>query len=80
MQRIPDKIDSKFRFVLVAAHRAEQVIKGAKPKMDASTTVKPTRLAMEEVGLDLVDWDYGPEPVEELPVVEAEEPTDTEVH
>jgi DNA-directed RNA polymerase omega subunit len=79
MQHIPEKIDSKFRFILVAAHRAEQLIKGARPRVEAQPDAKPTRLAMQEVEKDLIDWDYGPEPVEEPAVVEAE-PADTEVH
>lgn len=57
MENIPEKIDSKFRYVLLAAHRAEQLIQGAQPK----TTVpdKHTSTAMREITEDLVDWDYG---------------------
>lgn len=76
----PD-IDSKFRRVLVAAHRAEQIMKGARPKVEA-TKRKPTRVAMEEVDRSLVDWGYGPppqpEPEEQQPA--AEEPQPAEVH
>lgn len=71
----PD-IDSKFRRVLVAAHRAEQIMKGARPKVEA-TKRKPTRVAMEEVDRSLVDWGYGPppqpEPEEQQPAVEEEQ-------
>ena len=63
-------VDSKFRFVLVAAHRAEQLMRGARPKVEAGKR-KPTRLAMEEVNHSLVDWGYGPPPPE--PVQEGEE-------
>jgi DNA-directed RNA polymerase subunit omega len=61
----PDKIDSKFRFVLVAARRAEQLVRGAQPKMDSATR-KPTRIAMREVAEDRVEWGYGepPQPAE----------------
>ncbi len=59
MERIPDKIDSKFRFVLLAAERAEQMLRGAKPKIDMGD-FKPTRVAMMEISNDLVEWDYGP--------------------
>jgi len=62
-------VDSKFRFVLVAAHRAEQLMRGARPKVDAGKR-KPTRLAMEEVNHSLVEWGYGPPPE---PVQEGEE-------
>jgi DNA-directed RNA polymerase omega subunit len=64
------KVDSKFRFVLVAAQRAEQLMRGARPKVEAGKR-KPTRLAMQEVNANLVDWDYGPAPQPE-PAAEAE--------
>ena len=75
----PD-IDSKFRRVLVAAHRAEQIMKGARPKVEAAKR-KPTRVAMEEVDRSLVEWGYGPPPQPE-PAEEpaAEEPQPAEVH
>lgn len=61
MERIPEKIDSKFRFVLLAAERAEQMLRGAKPKIDMGG-LKSTRVAMMEISNDLVEWDYGPAP------------------
>jgi DNA-directed RNA polymerase omega subunit len=64
-------VDSKFRFVLVASHRAEQLMRGARPKVEAGKR-KPTRIAMEEVNHSLVDWGYGPPP-EETPAPEGEE-------
>ena len=75
----PD-IDSKFRRVLVAAHRAEQIMKGARPKVEVAKR-KPTRVAMEEVDRSLVDWGYGPPPQPE-PAEQpaAEEPQPAEVH
>jgi DNA-directed RNA polymerase subunit K/omega len=66
LERIPEKIDSKFRFVLLAA---ERMLRGARPKMDMGD-LKPTRIAMKEISNDLVEWDYGPAPDA---VVEAEE-------
>ena len=57
----PEKIDSKFRFVLLAARRAEQMVRGARPKMDHLSR-KPTRRAMSEIQAEAVNWDYGPEP------------------
>lgn len=59
--RIPKNIDSKFRYVLLASHRAEQLMRGANPKIDLQTT-KQTRIAMEEVIRESVKWGYGPEP------------------
>lgn len=59
MDRMPEKIDSKFRYVLLAASRAEQMMKGGKPKLDMGD-LKASRVAMEEISNDLVDWDVGP--------------------
>ncbi len=64
MRQIPEKIDSKFRFVLLAATRAEQIMRGAQPKV-TKAGAKHTRLAMEEVFQESIGWDYGPELVEE---------------
>jgi DNA-directed RNA polymerase subunit omega len=61
MTEIPEKIDSKFRFVLLASKRAEQMVRGARPKIE-STSRKPTRVAMNEVLEDRVEWGYGPAP------------------
>lgn len=56
-----EQFDSKFRFVLLAAGRAEQLVRGARPKLELPLE-KPTRLAMEEVQRGMVSWDYGPAP------------------
>lgn len=73
MERIPEKVDSKFRYILLASHRAEQLMRGARPKLDMSNA-KITRIAMEEVIHDAVQWDYGPEPEEAMDeTAEAEE-------
>lgn len=56
-----EQFDSKFRFVLLAARRAEQITRGARPKLDLPRE-KPSRLAMEEVQRGMVEWDYGPAP------------------
>jgi DNA-directed RNA polymerase omega subunit len=77
--RADGKVDSKFRFVLVAAQRAEQLMRGARPKVEAGKR-KPTRVAMQEVDANLIDWDYGPPPQPEpAPAAEAPE-TPEEVH
>lgn len=59
---VPEKIDSKFRFVLLAAHRAEQMVRGARPKLEHPHR-KPTRTAMQEIVEDRIAWGYGPAPV-----------------
>ncbi|MHB8056154.1 MAG: DNA-directed RNA polymerase subunit omega [Candidatus Aminicenantales bacterium] len=48
-------VDSKFRFVIVAAMRAKQLIKGAKAKIDIKTK-NPIRLAQAEVRAGLIDF------------------------
>ena len=74
MKRIPEKIDSKFRYVLLAATRAEQLMRGAPPKIHLAHG-KLTRIAMEEVLQEAVRWDYGPEPAREKSAdAEVEEP------
>jgi DNA-directed RNA polymerase omega subunit len=74
-------MDSKFRRVLVAASRAEQLMRGARPKIEAGKR-KPTRIALEEVDHSLVEWGYGPppSPPEEAEAPAAEEPQPAEVH
>lgn len=74
--RADGKVDSKFRFVLVAAQRAEQLMRGARPKVEAGKR-KPTRVAMQEVDSNLIDWDYGPPPQPE-PALAAEAPENPE--
>ena len=61
MDRIEKTADSKFRFVLVAAKRAEQLMQGARPRIDTETT-KIARIAMDEIIEGTVQWDYGPAP------------------
>ena len=58
------KVDSKFRFILLAARRAEQVMRGARPKLHYRTP-KVARGAMDEILADAVAWDYGPPPAPE---------------
>jgi DNA-directed RNA polymerase subunit omega len=57
---IPQNLDSKFRFILVAAKRARQLQSGAKPLIQAPTK-RSTRVAQQEVGAGLV-------PIEILPL------------
>ena len=50
---IPQSLDSKFRFILVAAKRARQLQSGAKALIQTPTK-KSTRVAQQEVGAGLV--------------------------
>jgi DNA-directed RNA polymerase subunit omega len=59
---LPKNVDSKFRFITVAAQRAKQIQNGAKPRVEARSR-KPTRIAMQEVLAEAVDWEMR----EELP-------------
>ena len=72
-------MDSKFRRVLVSAGRAEQLMRGARPKVEVGKR-KPTRVALEEVDQSLIDWGYGPAPQPEAEAPAAEEPQPAEVH
>jgi DNA-directed RNA polymerase subunit omega len=53
---LPKDVDSKFRFITVAAQRAKQIQNGAKPRIE-SRTRKPTRVAMQEVLAGAVSWE-----------------------
>jgi DNA-directed RNA polymerase omega subunit len=50
------KIDSKFRFVILASKRAKQLIKGAKPRV-RSKSKNPIRLAQQEIREGAVDYE-----------------------
>lgn len=71
MEPIPERIDSTFRFVLLAARRAEQLMRGARPKFETASN-KPTYVALKEISADVVDWAYGPPPAPEEPAYAAE--------
>ena len=45
---LPKDVDSKFRFITVAAQRAKQLQNGSKARVEARSR-KPTRVAMQEV-------------------------------
>jgi DNA-directed RNA polymerase omega subunit len=73
MRKIPEKIDSKYRYVLLASQRAEQLVNGAAARSEGKSP-KPTRVGMREISDEIIDWDYGPgeEPEEELAEGEVE--------
>lgn len=66
MIEFADKIDSKFRFILLAAKRARQIQAGSKPLVH-TTSRKPTRIAQEELRAGVVGFEYQP-----LPSIESE--------
>jgi DNA-directed RNA polymerase omega subunit len=55
MQKIPESIGSKYRFIIVAAERAKQLQNNAKPKLKTRST-KPACVAMKELELDLLSF------------------------
>ncbi len=62
---LPRDVESKFRFITVAAQRAKQLQSGAKPRVE-TTSRKPTRVAVEETIAGTVSWEM----TDELPGVE----------
>jgi DNA-directed RNA polymerase subunit omega len=62
MQKIPEGIGSKYRFIILAAERAKQLQNNAKPKIKTRST-KPAYIAMKELEADLLSYEI-------LPVVE----------
>ena len=48
--------DSKFRFVIVAAKRAKQLLKGSKPKL-TSKSKNLIRIAQQEVKQGLIEYE-----------------------
>ena len=62
MQKIPESIGSKYRFIILAAERAKQLQNNAKPKIKTKST-KPAYIAMKELEADLISFEMLP-PVE----------------
>jgi DNA-directed RNA polymerase subunit omega len=54
---LPQNLDSKFRFILVAARRARQLQAGAKPLVQTPSK-RMTRVAQQEVGAGLVPIEF----------------------
>jgi DNA-directed RNA polymerase subunit omega len=56
MQKIPENIGSKYRFIILAAERAKQLQNNAKPKIKTRST-KPAFIAMKELELGLLSFE-----------------------
>jgi DNA-directed RNA polymerase subunit omega len=65
---LPRELDSKFRFITVAAQRAKQIQNGAKPRVEV-TSRKPTRIAIQEVLANAVSWEIPEEDAAEAEAV-----------
>jgi DNA-directed RNA polymerase omega subunit len=57
------QIESKFRLVHIASRRAEQLMLGARPKVETKHS-KYSRIALDEVAGGLVKWQLGRRPSE----------------
>jgi DNA-directed RNA polymerase subunit K/omega len=77
MDRISNNFDSKFRFVLLSAQRAEQLIRGAEPRV-AFKSPKVARVAMQEMLENRVEWGYGPAPEADVDLSELADSEDAE--
>jgi DNA-directed RNA polymerase omega subunit len=55
MSELPQGVESTFRYILIAAKRAEQLIAGARPRV-TGRHVKPTTIALAELAADRVPW------------------------
>jgi DNA-directed RNA polymerase subunit omega len=53
---IPQGVDSKFRFILIAAKRARQLQAGARPLVQTPYK-KATKVAQQEVSSELVPYE-----------------------
>jgi DNA-directed RNA polymerase subunit omega len=52
---LAEGFDSNYRYVLVAARRARQLLSGARPAIDTNAR-KPCKVAMEEIKAGKVKW------------------------
>ncbi|HSR52859.1 MAG TPA: DNA-directed RNA polymerase subunit omega [Acidobacteriota bacterium] len=70
--RIPEEFDSKFRFILVAAARAKQLLNGAPSKLEPSESRghKPHTVAIKEVAQGAIEFEVLEDDDEELVVEE----------
>lgn len=50
--------ESQFAYVVVAARRARQLMAGAPPLLENPRTLKPTRIACEELEHSLLEYDF----------------------
>lgn len=60
------KIDSKYRFIILASKRAKQLLKGAKPKIQGRSK-SLIRIAQAEVKSGLIEYEIIPTRMDDLP-------------
>ena len=59
-------IDSKYRFIILAAKRAKQLLKGAKPKIQGKSK-SLIRIAQAEVRAGLIEYEIIPTRMDDVP-------------
>ena len=64
MDRLPEGVYSRFRYVLLVSKRAEQLIQGSMPKIDTRIK-KPTKVARMELTAGAFNWQMTPPPPDE---------------
>jgi len=60
------KIDSKYRFIILASKRAKQLLKGAKPKIHGKSK-SLIRIAQAEVRAGLIEYEIIPAGMDDVP-------------
>ena len=50
--------ESQFAYVVLAARRARQIMAGAPPLVENPSTLKATRIAVEELDHSLLEYDF----------------------
>ena len=60
MEKLPENVDSKYRFIIIASERAKQLQGNAKPKIKTKST-KPAHIAMREVEANLISFVIPPQ-------------------
>lgn len=55
INELTKKADSRYTLVMLAAKRARQLVDGAKPKIETSST-KPVSIAIEEIAADKITY------------------------
>ena len=50
--------ESQFAYVVLAARRARQIMAGAPPLLENPRTLKPTRIACEELEHRLIEYEF----------------------
>ncbi len=56
MIKIPEKVGSKYRFIILAAERAKQLQGRARPKIKTKST-KPAYVAMRELEDEVISYE-----------------------